>query len=303
LFDPEQKENQQATRPAMKEYEWMAEFTPQKSWIDGKGIFILLAEICGSLGGGLYVISAYLNHTGGMLVGFLILSGLKGVFHIAHLGKPLRFWRLALRPGSSWLARGFIFLVLFTVFAIVQLTLSYGPPGTGLELTFRVIAGVMAVLVATYSGFLMNYVNGIPFWNSALLPVLFGVYGLLGGTALLMGIGLLWGGADRAVELDLIRWLLVIDAFVVITYLLSASYMGPGGKESVRELIQGGLAPVFWVGVVLCGILVPGISLYLGGELSVPWLAADVILILVGVCGLNYCILKGGLYNPLVPVS
>jgi len=287
----------------MKAYEWMADFTPQTKWIERKGIFIFFAEVCGVLGGGLYLVSAYLNNIWGMFIGFVIIAGLKAVFHTAHLGKPFRFWRLALKPGSSWLARGFIFLVLFTFFGAIQLALSYWAPATGLEVTFRIIAGVMAVLVTTYTGFMMNYVNGIPLWNSALLPVLSLLFGLLGGSALFIAIGLFGSKANIVSAIEYIRWLLVISAFVVSSYLLSASYMGPAGKESVREMIRGRIAPALWIGVVLCGMFVPAILVYLVGEISVPYLVMNIVCILIGVFSLHYCILKGGLYSPLIPIS
>ena len=82
--------------------------------------------------------------------------------------------------------------------------------------------------------------------------------------------------------------------------------MGPTGKRSVIELVKGRLSPVLWVGVTLCGIIFPlSISLYryFIGEASAPFLITAVACVIVGVFSLNYCLLKGGLYSPLVPMS
>src|SRR3990170_2624698 len=99
----------------MKPYEWMVGYTPQTLWIEKKGRLVWLAEVAGALGGGLYMVSLYLDSLGGMFLGWLIIVTLKAGFHLAHLGQPMRFWRLALKPGSSWLARGFIFIFLFII--------------------------------------------------------------------------------------------------------------------------------------------------------------------------------------------
>jgi len=80
--------------------------------------------------------------------------------------------------------------------------------------------------------------------------------------------------------------------------------MGPTGKRSVIELIQGKIAPVLWVGVILCGIITPmGVSTssYFMGEASHPLLITAVACEMIGVASLKYCILKGGLYRPLIP--
>ena len=41
----------------MESYEWMVDYTPQTTWIEGHGIFIWLAEVFGTLGGGLYLVA------------------------------------------------------------------------------------------------------------------------------------------------------------------------------------------------------------------------------------------------------
>ena len=71
----------------------------------------------------------------------MIVAGLKGGFRFAYLGNPLRFWRMAARPQTSWIAKGFIFVILFVAFAVVQLVLSCWLPGTAWEVLFKVLAG------------------------------------------------------------------------------------------------------------------------------------------------------------------
>jgi formate-dependent nitrite reductase membrane component NrfD len=289
----------------MEAYEWMVEYTPQTEWIDQKGIFVWLAEVFTSLGSGLYLVSLYFSSLEGMLISLVIVVVLKCGFHFAHLSRPLRFWRMVLKPKTSWLARGFIFLILFIGFGAIQVALSYWQPGTAWEVACKILAGVMAVLVATYTGFVMNYINGIPFWNSGLLPLLFLSFSILSGLAGAIAIGLFGGNVNVATAVSGIRWLLVVNAFFMTIYFWSATYMGPTGKRSVKELTQGRIAPALWLGVVLVGIFIPlGMSIhdYIVGGSSVTLLITMVSCVWIGGFSFIYCILKGALYTPLIPV-
>jgi len=285
----------------MKPYAWMVDYTPQTTWIEGHGILIWFAEVMGLIGGGLYLVSLYFNSLWGMLVGWLMIVVVKSGLHFAHLGKPSRFWRLFLRAGTSWLARGLLFVTLFAVFGGLQLYLSYSLPRSGEELFFRICAAALALLVIAYSGFVMNYVNGIPFWNSALLPLLFVVFGMLGGTAVLL---LAVPAADRGAMLRLMPLLVCASACLLALYLWCATYMGPAAKSSVREIVQGRLALYLWGGIGACGVLLPLLSmLYMHLASAQPnvLLGASALGVLIGVFSLNYCLLKAGVYRPLTP--
>jgi formate-dependent nitrite reductase membrane component NrfD len=290
----------------MKPYEWMVKYTPQREWIDGQGKFLWLAFYTGGLGGGLYLASLYFDSLWGMLISWLIVVVLKGGFHLLYLGKPLRFWRILTRPQTSWISRGFIFVGGFIVFGALQLLVSYLQPGSGIEIVLKAIAAVMAFCEAIYTGFAMNYVNGIPFWNSALVPLLFILYGILGGLAVLMAIMLVSGNmAGLAGVEEISRALMIAGALALIIYLWSATYMGATAKASVRELVTGRIAAVFWIGLVVLGIVIPlGVSLLsLRLEFSPAVLIGAVISEIIGGLSLRYCLLKGGEYSPLIPTN
>lgn len=151
----------------------------------------------------------------------------------------------------------------------------------------------------------MNYVNGIPFWNSALLPLLFTAFGILGGMAVIMLIGL-WGSVDLTSVLRLAPVILLVSASLTALYLWSATYMGPAARRSVKELLQGRMAIPLWLGVGLCGAAFPaGSTLYmvLADAASGPLLVITALAILTGLFSFNYCLLKGGMYRPLTPVA
>ncbi len=286
----------------MEAHEWMIKPTYQTEWIDRRGIFLWLALYTGGLGGGLYLVSLFFNSLPGMLTGLLIVAVLKGSFHIAFLGKPLRFWRIMFRPQTSWLARGFIFVVLFVGSATIQVILSYTMPGSVLELLFKIAAGMMAFGVAIYTGFVLNNVKAVSFWNSPLLPLLFIMCGILGGFGLITLIGVLGGDINVHLAETGSRWLLIINVLLIVIYLWTAVKRDDTGKRSVIDQMRGKSSFAFWAGVVVLGIIVPlivAVFSYFTGEATSAVLIAGVVCEILGGMALRYCILKAGIYKPL----
>jgi formate-dependent nitrite reductase membrane component NrfD len=284
----------------------MINYTRQTEWIDRRGIFLWIAFYAGGLGGGLYLVSLYFNSLWGMFLSWLIIAVVKGGAHFIYLGKPLRFWRIAFRPNSSWLARGIIFVFTFVVFAAVQLSLSYWLPGTAVEIAFKVLAGMAALAVTVYTGFVLNTVKAVPFWNSMLLPLLFVLCGVLGGFGLSVIIGLNGGNVNITAAEAGSRWLLIINALLIIVYLWAAANREATGKKSVMEQMRGNLAPVFWIGIVVLGIVIPlaiAFSSYFAGGVSSSLLVTGVICEVIGGLALRYCVLKAGAYKPLVAIA
>jgi formate-dependent nitrite reductase membrane component NrfD len=281
----------------------MINYTRQTEWIDRRGIFLWLAFYAGGLGGGLYLVSLYFNSLWGMFLSWLIIAVIKGGAHLIYLGKPLRFWRIVTRPQSSWLARGLIFVLLFVGFGAIQLVLSHWLPGTAAEIAFKVLAGIMAFAVALYTGVILMNVKGVPFWNSALLPILFVACGILGGFGLSAVIALNGGDVNLSAAETGSRWLLIINVLVIGIYLWQASIREEVGKQSVLEQIHGESAPIFWAGIVLLGIVIPlviAISSWVNEDLPHALLIAGVVCEIIGGLALRYCVLKAGAYKPLV---
>ncbi len=293
----------QTARQWMVTHEWMVNYNKQTEWIEKRGILLWLAFYTGGLGGGLYIISLLFNNPWGMLVGWLIVSILKGGFHFLFLGKPTRFWRMLTRPQTSWLARGFIFVVLFAGFGFLQLITQVFLPHSGLNLTLKVIAGIMALCVATYTGLILNNVKGVPFWSLPILPLMFVVCSLLGGFGITILIHLLGVHLNiEAVEAGS-KVFLILNALLLAIYLVLAFKKESAGKKSVVEQIQGTMSGQFWIGVVSLGVVIPlGIIFYsyFTKEASAVLLIMGVICEVIGGMMLRYCILKAGIYTPLL---
>jgi len=182
--------------------------------------------------------------------------------------------------------------------------------GGNSPLVLMVSVDIFAFLTIIYAGFALNYVNGIPLWNTALLPIIFAVSGIWGGASVALGITLFTGEVSTiGVSLEeWIRILLLSYIVLIIVYLISVRYTNPTGKVSVHKIVAGGYWPLMWIGVVFIGLVFPAvvvaISLSAGIENMPPGILCTAIFCeLLGDLAMRYLILKGALYNPLITSS
>jgi formate-dependent nitrite reductase membrane component NrfD len=285
-------------------WEFGVKATPAREWSEGLGSLIAVAMFLGGIAGGLYLASLYFDNIWGMFIAWILAMGM-GLFDMAHLSKPTRAWRIAFRPGSSWISRGFIFVILFIGAAGIQLLIHLisnrsGSDPVAAEVFFRVVAGILAFGVAVYSGFVVGFVNGIKFWNSALMPVLVVVGGLAGGGAILLAIAAVTSINDFNTIQTLARFMLVFYAAGIFIHLWVSTYSSPVAKESARLLLKGNMAMLFWLVIILIGIVVPLILEFTMGITSSVGLIVSAVLVMLGNLTFRYAILKAGRYNPLI---
>jgi formate-dependent nitrite reductase membrane component NrfD len=305
----------------MVTHEWMVKPMQQTEWIEKKGLLVWLAEVFSALGTGLYLIAIFVDNWWGALIGYLIVIFLKLPLHLLYLGKPLRFWR-TMPPFSgawrtSWIARGVVFSVFFSMFGFAQLVTSYFLIQSDIlagqihnivyvaDIILKVIAGLFVLLTGIYCGFMMSYCKSVPFWNTELLPIVILNAGIADGLALMMATGLFTGGVDfHALEYGS-RIVLGINAILLGAYLLSATYKSTTAELSVKELLVGRVALIFWLGIVLFGIAVPLVISFASMFTSTATglLIAGIICHTAGAFALKYCILKVGIYKPILPKS
>lgn len=152
----------------------------------------------------------------------------------------------------------------------------------------------------------MNYINGIPLWNSALLPVLYLISGIWGGAEVTLGLTMAGAGASAGLAAEeWIRLLLIGFLILIPIYLISVRYTSLTGQASVRLMVSGKWSPLFWIGVVIIGIVIPLItvicSFFFGLEVLPAALFYTAILCgLLGDLVIRYLILRCGMYNPLI---
>ncbi len=289
-------------------YEFMVSYTPQTQWIEKGGIKLWLAFFFIELGAGMFFVASLFDNLWAMWTGWLLCAILGGGFHLLYLGKPLRFWRLALSSGwkTSWISRGIIFVALFLLLGLAHMVFIQAATRFTALL---VAADLFAFLTVIYGGFAMNSVNGIPLWNTALLPILYVISGLWGGAEVTLGITLGSNGIGIGVAIEeWIRILLIGYLLLIPVYLMSVRYTSSTGQVSVRYMLHSRWSALFWIAVVILGMVIPLSavvnSIITGLEgISTAFLYAAIFSGLIGDLALRYLILRCGMYGPLIPSS
>jgi formate-dependent nitrite reductase membrane component NrfD len=281
-------------------WEYLVKDTPSRDWTEGSGALIAVAFFFGGTAGGLYLLSLYYNNLWGMFVAWLFALGM-GLFDMAHLGNKAIAWRIALRPRSSWISRGLLFVISFIGFGAIQMALTHWAPGTPAEVVFKVLAGIMALGVATYSGFVISYVSCIKFWHSAIMPVLFIVAGLTCGTGILMVVYSITGPAEFSAIRTFSLYIIPANIIIVAMHLWISTYNSSTALNSVKTIVSGSLALIFWLVVVVIGSAIPIVITLIADAGSQVLLIVNALFILTGNLALRYTILKAGMYPSLLP--
>ncbi len=153
------------------------------------------------------------------------------------------------------------------------------------------IGSVLAVSTAGYTGVLIAVVNGVPFWNTPLMPVLFMASAMSTGLAVAMiGAAILDINTIRTLSNFALGHLifLSVEAVVLMLFIFMSLTRSVEAAASAHMLISGVLSPYFWPIVVVVGILVPFllsiVEYYKYGELH------KYIVI-----GADLCVLLGGM--------
>ena len=265
------------------------------NWLIGTAFFL------GGLGAGLFVLALLTGHTAGMLVGYLIVVVGKNTAHMLFLGRPERFWRAAMRPDRSWIARGIWAMGFFAVSGLLLLLPRIlGPawqtPGW-VNATAIAVAVLSAVIIMFYDGFVMNSSPGVAFWRTSLLPILLLMYATLGGTTLSLTIRELRGEATPAFLPNLEHGLLVVNFVLLAAYLARMNRSLPAARETLCQWLRGPYARVFFGLVLLVGLLATLLLSVVENHVQSTWL---VVLIaaceLTGDFTLMMVLLKSGLF-------
>jgi polysulfide reductase chain C len=165
-----------------------------------------------------------------------------------------------------------------------------------------VIGSVLAIATAVYTGILIAVVNGVPFWNTPVMPVLFLASALSTGLAVAM-IG------AAVIDITTIRTLsnfalghvifLAVEGVVLMLLIFMSITRTVEAAQSAHLLISGFLSPYFWALVVVVGIAVPFIlsivEYYEYGEMPKYLVVGADLCVLVGGMSLRALIIYSGL--------
>jgi formate-dependent nitrite reductase membrane component NrfD len=272
------------------------------AWLIGSAFFF------GEIGAGLFLVSLLTEQWLGMAIGYFVVVVGKNLAHLLYLGRPERFWRAAMRPDRSWIARGLwatgIFaLTGFVILAPYLFNVSWQLSGWA-STTIYWLAGLSALFIMFYDGFVMSFSTAIPFWHTKMLPLLCLTYATLGGVTLWLTLVELSGTISTYTGLMMmmmmrIEYALLITNFVLLAiYLFRMSRWHPAARETVRSLLRGPYARVFLGLVVLLGLvgtlLLASLHVWFGWTWLVIGIAATE---LTGDFALLMVLLKSGLLS------
>jgi polysulfide reductase chain C len=282
----------------------------QSEWRWLIAVYLFLAGV----GGGAYLAGVLADLAGGpewMLVSKIgVFLGVPCVligtfFLLADLGMPSHAWRVWMKPGTSWIARGTIIIVIFMILAAIHTAFWVWPfagplvENEAARSFIGVLGAIFAFLTVIYTGLLLGYSQPIALWRTALLPVLFFVSAVSTGVMAIMIIA-----QSMGVEAGLLAMLTNIDAvlivfeiFVLIVYLYNA-YRTLESRPSALRILKGPVASSFWFGVVVCGLAIPLVLELLG--LHGAGLTVGALLGLIGGLCLRYTVLAGGIFTPII---
>ena len=194
--------------------------------------------------------AAYRKLLGSGLVAAFVLLALGIVCLVADLGNAERMILLLVHPTASYLAVGSWALAacLALAAALGLAWLGVGVWNVALVRVVHVVAGLASLVVMVYTGLLLQSLGAVPLWATPWLPALFAASSLSCGIACALALAQITGAAA-----------------IVAVFVYAASQAGAplsngtelAAAQSVRELVAGRNAQLFWGCFVVLGLAVP----------------------------------------------
>ena len=213
-----------------------------------------------------------------LIVGCLALIFELGTFEAGHWFRWINLYKVInLSPMSigTWLLTAFIGVSLAYAYTFVPDAPFLGERQGRLRKALAWVSVPLGISTAVYTGILLGAMPARPFWNSPILALLFLLSSISTGVALILLVrGILHQA--RSPEIEQARresdylltatdvMLIGFELMVIFLFIMYAQLTIGGVKEAVAVILPGGdLAVLFWVGVVLVGLLIPAlIELY-----------------------------------------
>lgn len=280
-------------------------FSPQREWVEGRGIFLWLAFFFTEIGSGIYFVSLFLDYPKSRLLGWIVALILGGLLHLGFLEKPFRSWRIFLRPQSSELSRGLWAILFFAIIGFFQVVPVVIPvlPWTGENLILKFIMGILCVLLITHGYMTMGGVRALPLWNTSMtIPMVLASSILVGSQAI--EIWFFFIGRNMSIVEIWARWSLIGYIALLAIFLWGVHGSSDNGRKSVERLFKGEASLSFYTGVITIGILIPLIiTFYIWNsdieQINGGILITRIICLIIGDLSIRYNILKCALYSPL----
>ncbi|SDF42148.1 NrfD/PsrC family molybdoenzyme membrane anchor subunit [Sporolituus thermophilus] len=167
----------------------------------------------------------------------------------------------------------------------------------------------LALALGTYTGMLIGVVPGRPLWNSAIVPVLFLVSGLVCAAAVLTVLLHTFPNrgerdAETALEVlgELKLFLVVTEAMLITFHLIVLTLASVGARETVMHLVWGPRHIQFiWIQIIM-GLVLPMLLLIWAKKSTLSPVLAGLMSV-IGVYALRLNFVLGGQETPLMPGS
>ena len=263
---------------------------------------------------GSFVIAAALDYFGNSFanmrfvslasrVGFCgapVLLGIAALMLFLDLGNPAAIVFTFLNPVRSLVSIGAWLIALALVVFLMVVALLLLRVRCRCFRLLEVIGSIIAVGLMCYTGVLLASMNSVDFWNTPLLVALFVFSALSCGCGFLSAVAFCIQGSARG--FSCLRWvgvvLCVIEAVSLVALLIGRWLYSEASRQSCSMLLFGEWADVFWVGLVLCGIVVPLVLACFERHGFAPALRlVDGCSVLVGGACLRFCIIGVALYS------
>lgn len=222
------------------------------------------------------------------------------LFLIIDLGRPERFWHMILQSKTfvpalklwSPISFGTYVLGLFGVLSFVTFVDALLDGRLLRQATLRrvwiIVGGIVAFMLAAYSGVLLSATN-IPGWGeTTLIGALFVAIAMATGMATVLLLGAL-GGRGEADVRDLARTNALLVAWELV--MLAIFVVSLGGQA--RQVFLSGGPLVAIVGAALVGGIVPLVLYLAASRAGRPLIALTSVLVLLGGLLLRYAIVMG----------
>ncbi|MGR6981926.1 cytochrome c nitrite reductase subunit NrfD [Testudinibacter sp. P27/CKL/0425] len=220
-----------------------------------------------------------------LIVGLTIL--------IFHLTKPWTFWMLMFNyQPHSVMSMGVMLFQVYMLFLFLWLAIVFKHlladwieryiPALGFVNKIinaaekwvnpiEVVLMLLSILLGAYTGFLLSALISYPMLNNPVLPILFLASGTSSGIAALLLAAVCRGESTHSPSVSFLHKfetpVVLIEIFLLFAFFVGL-YFG-GGQKTVAMMtaIGGGFwAWVFWIGVVLIGLVLPLLLNAVSGE-------------------------------------
>ena len=280
---------------------------------------IVIYLFLGGLGGGIMCLTAILSlivapGTGSLFFVpmFLALAALAvGCFFLVfELGQPLVFWRVwttataIIKWGATLLVIAMFGDIFWLLGYLDVLPLDWGFLGAiasvfgGGTPVFATIAGIAGFGIMVYTGVMLSTLKAHSFWATPALPVLFTISALSTAcAAIALSLGIFAPATiANLLTIEVIHELIhVVDIILVcaeitVMLIMVLSFLGAGNitqKAVARRWVKGKTAPLFWIGMIGCGLVIP-FFLYVFGVDSAASSVVAPVLVLCGGLLLRY---------------